>query len=122
MSFLVYLIFFFQFRITSLKCAFVQYSKTYLIDYLLRFTWFIELFNSLLIITLFLLASLLLCLLSLRLSINTKHLCFFIHSLPILTDIFRHPLFNKFNKDLQPPVILTSPPGYYALKSAHIPH
>ena len=68
-------------------------------------------FDTLLIITLFLLTSLLVCLLTLRLSINIKHLCLFFHSLPILTDILelRPPIyfelpFIKFNKDLQPPV------------------
>ena len=48
-----------------------------LLDYLLRFTWFIDMFDTLLIITLFLLASLLACLLTLRLSINIKHLSLF---------------------------------------------
>ena len=37
----------------------------------------------------FLLASLLVCLLTLRLSINIKHLCLFFHSLPILTDFLK---------------------------------
>ena len=57
-------------------------------------------FDTLLIITLFLLASLLVCLLTLRLSINVKHLCLFCHSLPILTDLlkFRHPPFIRYNK------------------------
>ena len=67
-------------------------------------------FDTRLIITLFLLASLLVCLLTLRLSINYKHLCLFFHSLPILTDFlkFRPPLvyfdppsFIKFNKNLR---------------------
>ena len=58
-------------------------------------------FDTLLIITLFLLASLLLCLLTLRLSINIKHLCLFFHSLPMLTEFlkFQHP----------PPVYLDDP-------------
>ena len=43
---------------------------------------------TLLIITLFLLASLLVCLLTLRLRISIKHFCLFFHSLPILTDFF----------------------------------
>ena len=53
-------------------------------------------FDTLLIITLFLLASLLVCLLILRLSINIKHLCLFFHSLPILTNFlkFRPPPFT----------------------------
>ena len=78
-------------------------------------------FDTLLINTLFLLASLLVCLLNLRLSINIKHICLiyasFIHSLPILTDYlkFRPP----------PPFILTprllnltkisDPPVYFDL-------
>ena len=65
-------------------------------------------FDTLLIITLFLLASLLVCLLTLRLNINIKHLCLFFHSLLILTDFlkFRHPppLFIKFNKNLRHPI------------------
>ena len=68
-------------------------------------------FDTLLIITLFLLASLLVCLLTLRLSINIKHLCLFFYSLPILTDFlkFQPPLpFIKFNKNLRPP-----PPVYF---------
>ena len=54
-------------------------------------------FDTLLIITLFLLASLLVCLLTLRLSINIKHLRLFFHSLPILTDFlkFRPPWFYQ---------------------------
>ena len=72
-------------------------------------------FDSLLIITLFSLASLLVRLLTLRLSINTKHLCLFFHSLQILTDLlkFQPPLFIKKIFDplpLPPPFILTSPP------------
>ena len=45
-------------------------------------------FDTILIITSFLLASLFDCLLTLRLSINIKHLCLFFHSLPILTDFY----------------------------------
>ena len=50
-------------------------------------------FDTLLTITLFLLASLLVCLLTLRLSININFLCLFLHSLPILRDFlkFRPP-------------------------------
>ena len=57
-------------------------------------------FDTLLIITLFLLASLLVCLLTLRLSINIKHLRLFFHSLPILTDFlkFRPRGFTKILK------------------------
>ena len=68
----------------------MRYLKTYLIDHLLRFTYFIDMFDTLLNITLLLLASLLVCLLILRLSINIKHLYLFFHSLPILrTDILK---------------------------------
>ena len=77
-------------------------------------------FDTLLIVTLFLLASLLVCLLTLRLRINIKHLCLFFHSLPILTDFlkFRPPPFIltppsiKFIKNLQPPPppFILSPP------------
>ena len=55
-------------------------------------------FDTLSIITLFLLASLLVGLLTLRLSINIKHLCLCFHSLPILTD------FLKFHSSSLPPV------------------
>ena len=48
-------------------------------------------FDTLLVTTLFLLASLLVCLHSLRLSITIKHLCFFFHSLLILLDFFWPP-------------------------------
>ena len=48
-------------------------------------------FDTLLIVTLFLLVSLLVCLLTLRLSTNIKHLCLFFHPLPILTDILKSP-------------------------------
>ena len=63
-------------------------------------------FDTLLIITLFVLASLLVCLLTLRLNIDVKHLCLFFHSLPMLTDFlkFRPPLllqlFNCFCSDV----------------------
>ena len=43
--------------------------------------------------SLFLLVSLLVCLLTLRLSINIKHSCLFFHPLPILMDFLKfHPL------------------------------
>ena len=50
-------------------------------------------FDTLLMITLFLIASLLVCLLTLRSSINIKHLCLFFYSLPVLMDFlkFRPP-------------------------------
>ena len=79
--------------------------------------------DVLLIITLFLLASILVCLFTLRLSINVKYICLFFHSLPILKDFLKsRPLppppvyfdlppspFIKFNKNLQlpTPFILT---------------
>ena len=70
-------------------------------------------FDNLLIITLFLLASVLACLLTLGLSINIKHLSFF----SLITDIngffeippplppvyFDTTSFIKFNKNLRPP-------------------
>ena len=50
-------------------------------------------FDTTLIITLFLLAPLRVCLLTLRFSINIKHLCLVPHSFPILTDFLKsHPL------------------------------
>ena len=82
-------------------------------------------FDTLLVITLFLLALLLVCLLTLRLSINIKHLCLFFHSLPILTDFLKFqppppfiltpPPFIEFNKNLRLPVYSDpspSPPAY----------
>ena len=49
--------------------------------------------DTLLVITLFLLASRRVYLLTLRLGMNMKHLCLCLHSLPILTDFlkFRSP-------------------------------
>ena len=61
-------------------------------------------FDTLLIITLFLQASLLACLLTLRSSINIKHLCLFFHSLPILTD------FLKFQPPPSPFIYFDPPP------------
>ena len=55
-------------------------------------------FDTLLINTLFLLASLLVCLLTLRLSINVKHLCLFFHSLPILTDFLKFTILEYIIK------------------------
>ena len=60
-------------------------------------------FDTLLMITLFLIASLLVCLLTLRSSINIKHLCLFFYSLPVLMD------FLKF----RPPPHLPRPPLVY---------
>ena len=67
---------------------------------------FSAVFDTLLIITLFLLASLLVCLLSLKLSISIKHLCLFF---PFITHINEYikisnplPPFIKFNEDIQP--------------------
>ena len=73
-------------------CFFFNIRKLILIDYLLRFTWFIDIFDILLIITLFLLASLRVCLLTLRLSINIKYLCLFFYLLPTLTDFLKFRL------------------------------
>ena len=77
-------------------------------------------FDTLLIISLFLLASLVVCLLTLRLSINIKYLCLFFHSLPILTDIlkFRPPsLLLNLTKIFDPPVYFDpSPPFIRHLK------
>ena len=76
-------------------------------------------FDTLLIITLFLLGSLLVCLVTLRLSINIKHLSLF----SFITDINRYfeipasrgmfilnPPLIKFNKDLQSPINFYAPP------------
>ena len=60
-------------------------------------------FDTLLIITLFLLASLLVCLLTLRLSINVKHLCLFFS---FITDI------NGFCEISTTPVYFDPPPVY----------
>ena len=56
-------------------------------------------FDTLLIITLFLIVSLLVCLLSLRLSINVKNICLFFHSLPILTDFLKFKSFVRPHLD-----------------------
>ena len=61
-----------------------------LFDYSLRFIYIFDIFDTLFIITLFLLVSLLVYLLTLRLSINIKHLCLFFHSLPILMNILKY--------------------------------
>ena len=74
-------------------------------------------FDTLLIITLFLLASLLVCLLTLRLSINVKHLRLIFHSLLILTVFLKlrpppfilNPRLLNLTKISDPPFILTSP-------------
>ena len=80
-------------------------------------------FDTLLIINLFLLALTLVCLLTLRLKINIKHVCLFFHS-PFTTDIkvffeiptpprptfILIPPFIKFNKNLQPLPIYFDPP------------
>ena len=70
-------------------------------------------FDTLLIITLLLLVSLLVCLLTLRLKINIKHLCLFFHSLPILTDFlkFRPPPPRLLNlTKISDPSIYLDPP------------
>ena len=63
-------------------------------------------FDTLLIIALFLLASLLVFLLTLRLSINIKHLSLFFHSLRILTNV----LTLNLTKISDPPVYFDSSP------------
>ena len=63
-------------------------------------------FDTLLITTLFLQASRLVCLLTLRSSINIKHYCLFFHPLPTLTD------FLKFRPPPPPPVNFDLPPVY----------
>ena len=65
-------------------------------------------FDTLLIITLFVLALLLVCLLTLRLSINVKHLCLFFSLISDINGFFEipippvyfEPLFIKYNKNL----------------------
>ena len=96
-------------------------------------------FDTLLIITLFLLASLLVCLLTLRLSINIKHLCLFFSFIADIKGYFAIPTppprlvyFDppviKFNKDLQPPppppppFILTPPPSFIRHLRVCLPH
>ena len=116
MSFFVYVIIFFQFRITWLFCnvLFCNIRKLiWLIIYLHLLSLLICLIFFWLLLTLFLLASLLICLHTWSLSINIKHFCFFFDSLPILADFlkFRPPLshlfwphpFIKFNKNSPDP-------------------
>ena len=78
--------------------------------------------DTLWIITLFLLASLLVCLPTLRLSINVKHLCLFFHSLPILTDFLKlhTPPFIKYNKNLRTPIYFDAPPPLIKHLRVHI--
>ena len=71
-------------------------------------------FDTLLTITLFLLASLLVCLLTLRLSININFLCLFLHSLPILRDFLKFrpptPCLLNLTKISDPPPPPPPPP------------
>ena len=79
-------------------------------------------FDTILIITLLLLASLLVCLLTLRLSINIKHSCLFFHLLPILMDILKSlpPPPRLFNlTKISNPLVYFDPPVYYAPKSTY---
>ena len=104
--------------------------KTYLIDHLLRSSSLIFLlrFDTHLIITFVLLASLLVCLLILKLSINIKHLYIFFHSWPILKDflkfhpppppVYFDPWFTKFKKNVWPP---SAPPFFRHLR-VHVLH
>ena len=69
--------------------------------------------DTLLIITLLLQVSLLVCLLTLRLNIKIKHLCLFFHSLPILTDFSKPPpLLLNLTKISDPPPIYFDLPVY----------
>ena len=80
-------------------------------------------FDTLLITTLFLLTSLLVCLLSLRLSINVKHLSLFWfitdinEFFPTSPRLFWPPTFIKVNKNLRPPTRLFWSLVYWAPKS-----
>ena len=83
--------------------------------------------GTLLIITFFLLASLLVCLLTLRLSINIKHLCLLFHSLRILTDFVKFwpplpfiltPRLLNLTK-ISDPHVYFDPIVYEAPKSSH---
>ena len=76
-------------------------------------------FDTLLIITLFLLASLLVCLFTLRLIINVIHLCLFFYSLPILTEFLQFhstfilnppPRLLNLTKNIQSPPVYFDPP------------
>ena len=128
MSFFVYVIILFQFRITWLFCNVLCniWKLIWLIIYLHLLGLLICLIPFWLLLTLFLLASLLICLLTLSLSINIKHLYLFIHSLPILTDILKFwppylfwpPAFIKFNKNSPTP----SPPPPFILIPPFIRH
>ena len=85
-------------------CFFLIFEN--LFDYLLSFTEFVDTFDTLLIITLFLLALLLVCLLTLRLNINIKHSGLFFSFITDINEYFEisNPLppLIKINKDLQP--------------------
>ena len=88
-----------NFKISTLKCLI---NGGTLINFSIFFIY-LDLLSLLiclilLIITLFLLASLLVCLLTLRLNINVKHLCLFFHPSLILTDIlkFRQVFYKNF--------------------------
>ena len=81
-------------------------------------------FDALLIITLFLQASFLVCLLTLISSINIKHLCFLFSFITDINGFLEFPTppfiltpvppFIKFNKDLRlrPPVYFDPPPPF----------
>ena len=62
-------------------------------------------FDTLLIIASFLLASLLVCLITLRLSIDIKHLCLLFRSLPILTDFLKFQPLPPFIRHLRVPLL-----------------
>ena len=108
MSFFVYVIFFFQFRITWLFCnvLFCNIRKLiWLIIYLYLLSLLICLIIFWLLLILFLLAALPICLLTLSLSINIKSLCLSFSFVTNINGFFESPIppFIKFNKNPPPP-------------------
>ena len=123
MSFFVYVIFLFQFRITWLfgNVLFGNIQKLiWMIIYLDLISLSIRLILFWLLLNLFLLAPLLVCLLTLSLSINIKHLCLFFHSLLILTNFLKFwpPCIYFYHPHPPPPCLLnltkiSDPPLFY---------
>ena len=99
MSFFVYVIFFFQFRITCVfrNVLFYNIRKLVLLiiflDLLSLLICFVYSFDYYLVLTSLISCLLLVCLLTLRwrININILNICLFFHSLPILTNFFRLP-------------------------------
>ena len=99
MSFFVYVIFFFQFRITCVfrNVLFYNIRKLVLLiiflDLLSLLICFVYSFDYYLVLTSLISCLLLACLLTLRwrININILNICLFFHSLPILTNFFRLP-------------------------------